>query len=783
MPLLKSQVRKLVLLSFVAAISELLLAASPRVGAQSAPRRFTVADDIGITQVSSQVMFSPDDRFFIVQSDRGNLDLNRVESSLRVYSTADINRFLSRPSTRQEPSPLWSITKSASKGEDSIISNVRWLDDSSAFMFLAKTESGNGQLFLASPHTKKVKPLTGEYQSVWAFVVRNESQFVYAVPSPKAKEKAQERKRSAAFVGTGQILNTLMYPEDAAKYSDLFELWAVVDGKRFRVSDASTQRPVPIHPWDGLAALALSPDGHSLVTAVAVATVPPQWEALYPPPIPSEPVRVRAGQQDPDSLLGNSEINEYVVIDLTSGRVRPLTRAPAGNNAGWFGPTTADWSADGKSVVISDTFLPAGAQPTGATANRPCVAVADLSTGKLTCVERRLEQTDEDRQQKWWADAHFVAGRSDRMIVRYQSGDSRTYVRSADGSWNPEGPVLESVPESHPVAIQVKQDLNDPPVLIATDKQGKTSRIIWNPNPQLKYVQLGEVSVFKWKDKMGRDRIGGLYKPPDYVKGKRYPLVIQTHGFNEHQFQPSGTFTTAFAAQELAAVGIMVLQSEDCHAEGPKLGPCNVAGYEAAVQQLASEGLVDPDRVGIIGFSHTGYYVLDALTTSKLRFKAASISEGNTDGYLEYMTWDVGEDGVAHQLDAEIGARPLGEGLQQWLQQWLKRSPEFNMDKVETPLLVEAHSPAHVLDEWEPYRVLRFLNKPVELIVLTDDEHILTNPAARLASQGGSVDWYRFWLKDEEDPDPAKAEQYARWRKLREQQLAESHAAEVSSAH
>jgi len=30
------------------------------------------------------------------------------------------------------------------------------------------------------------------------------------------------------------------------------------------------------------------------------------------------------------------------------------------------------------------------------------------------------------------------------------------------------------------------------------------------------------------------------------------------------------------------------------------------------------------------------------------------------------------------------------------------------------------------------------------------------------ASQQGNVDWFRFWLKGEEDPDPAKAEQYAR---------------------
>ncbi len=45
--------------------------------------------------------------------------------------------------------------------------------------------------------------------------------------------------------------------------------------------------------------------------------------------------------------------------------------------------------------------------------------------------------------------------------------------------------------------------------------------------------------------------------------------------------------------------------------------------------------------------------------------------------------------------------------------------------------------------------------------------HVMTNPTQRLASETSNVDWFRFWLKGEEDPDPAKAEQYKRWRGLR----------------
>ena len=48
------------------------------------------------------------------------------------------------------------------------------------------------------------------------------------------------------------------------------------------------------------------------------------------------------------------------------------------------------------------------------------------------------------------------------------------------------------------------------------------------------------------------------------------------------------------------------------------------------------------------------------------------------------------------------------------------------------------------------------------IIINSGEQHVLTHPTARVASQGGTVDWFRFWLKTEEDPDPVKAEQYAR---------------------
>jgi hypothetical protein len=131
--------------------------------------------------------------------------------------------------------------------------------------------------------------------------------------------------------------------------------------------------------------------------------------------------------------------------------------------------------------------------------------------------------------------------------------------------------------------------------------------------------------------------------------------------------------------------------------------------------------------------------------------------------YLQYILLP---DRFLPEADVMIGASPFGQGLQLWL----KRSPDFNLEKITAPLLVVGEGPVGLLFMWEPYAGLRHLHKPVDLIMLNTDEHVLTNPAVRMASQGGSVDWFRFWLQGYEDPDPAKAGQYARWRELRKLQ-------------
>ncbi len=144
-------------------------------------RQFTVSDDIRLTAIDA-VMFSPDNRYFVVISQRGRLDLDRPESCLRIYRSETIHRMVSH-ALRETPLPVWDLCH-AVYGEGPNIQDVRWLRDSTGLVFLGKTGSGSEQLFLAEISTRKLKPLTPRSQDITGFDVRSREQFVYTALSP-----------------------------------------------------------------------------------------------------------------------------------------------------------------------------------------------------------------------------------------------------------------------------------------------------------------------------------------------------------------------------------------------------------------------------------------------------------------------------------------------------------------------------------------------------------------------------------------------------------------------
>ena len=69
----------------------------------------------------------------------------------------------------------------------------------------------------------------------------------------------------------------------------------------------------------------------------------------------------------------------------------------------------------------------------------------------------------------------------------------------------------------------------------------------------------------------------------------------------------------------------------------------------------------------------------------------------------------------------------------------------------------------------ESYAALKTLKIPVEFYLYPDAPHNLKSPIHRFNSLSTHTDWFRFWLQRYEDPNPKKKNQYARWRKMREE--------------
>ena len=736
--------------------------AMPKCDAQQTKKPFSVADEIGLTLFdppsggSPELHFSPDGNYFAVWTERGRSDMNSVEDSLRFYRTQIVENFLKHPDQPQPPSPVWIVDRSDREGP--VISKWRWLADSSGVAFLEREANGSQRLVLANLPKKIVEPLTSGIEIVEAFDIRDRQHYVYTAADPAEWKKLQAESQVPATVSTGRKIDQWLFRDDIriVRYLSHKCLWAFLSGKRFEVRNGGM-------PLDHIGNFALSPDGGSIVATLPILQVPSSWETLFPAPFASDPFRIGAS--------GRS-VQQYVRINLKTGSVQSLTDAPVGTSAGWEVLGGPSWSSDGRAVLLPGTFL----NSKDYAPSRPCVTVVDLDSGVRSCVEALKGRTETGVEEGYHMvlGARFASGDKQRVIVSFlnhQDGfpEATEYRCLADDSWQVAQRIKGEPPiENSGLELTVKQSLNEAPHLVASYKQ--VSRVIWDPNPQLKDIALGEASVYKWKDKEGREWKAGLYKPVNYQPGRRYPLVIQTHGFDELLFKPSGVFPTAFAARALAAAEILVLQVDTHCLMGTRAeGPCAASEYEAAANQLVSEGLADPENIGIIGFSRTCFYVMETATTGSVHLKAASITDGFLEDYFQYLMFD-----DVSESDSMIGAKPFGEGLQQWL----KLSPGFNLDKLTAPLLIVGGGPASLLSMWQPYAGLRDLHKPVDLIMLNMEngngtlpyEHVLTNPGFRMASQGGSVDWFRFWLQDFEDPNPAKREQYTRWRELRKMQ-------------
>jgi dipeptidyl aminopeptidase/acylaminoacyl peptidase len=195
---------------------------------------------------------------------------------------------------------------------------------------------------------------------------------------------------------------------------------------------------------------------------------------------------------------------------------------------------------------------------------------------------------------------------------------------------------------------------------------------------------------------------------------------------------------------------------------------------ESAVRYLDSRSMIDPAKVGLIGFSRGGWYTEYALAHSRIRFRAATATDNVQYSMGEY--WYLHDQGILHGYEAMYGGPPYGKTFENWS----KYSISFNLDKVNTPLLMEVmgeglqddnphRPPYNMAVHNEVFAGLTTLKKPVELYYYPNEQHQMAGPLARVDSLQRNIDWYRFWLQGYERASPEDPDQYKRWELMRSQ--------------
>jgi dipeptidyl aminopeptidase/acylaminoacyl peptidase len=371
--------------------------------------------------------------------------------------------------------------------------------------------------------------------------------------------------------------------------------------------------------------------------------------------------------------------------------------------------------------------------------------------------------------QYWWsADSTRVFysicrgdGHSDQLASISPNGTKRANIPIND-----QGYFLNLSLDSSGNLLAVTRETNTVPQQVAViDLRANVVRTLVDVNPEFASIQMSSPVRIEGVNKYGEKWFGHLVKPLAYVAGRRYPLIVTTYHSGDWFLR--GASGNENPIQVYAANGFMVL-SFDVGKNPPvpagdfkaavRIWSSPTASIEAAVHRLCSAGLVDPERVGVTGFSHGSEIMAYAIGHTKL-FSAAS---GGADGREPYFYYMAGKEW--HDIFATWGLGGWPEGRRR--KRWEAIAATLNANHINTPLLINA-ADSEFLGDLALFTSLQELKKPVELFIYTNELHYKNQPKHRYDIYQRNLDWFKFWLMGTEDSSPYKSAQYKRWSEMK----------------
>lgn len=424
----------------------------------------------------------------------------------------------------------------------------------------------------------------------------------------------------------------------------------------------------------------------------------------------------------------NSDLS---VVPSTGGEPVPLVRSPGMDTGPQFSP-------DGRFVA----FVSDRGRRTWARDWRLCLVPSDGGTVRvLPATQGGMPGEDlEGGLVGWSADGRWLyytelEGTSVHLYRMPIDGGGYQRVTSAPGTKR--GFTLNR--ETSRVAY-VSEDLELPAEVWIRSTGDGSPRPVSRVNAHLPPLPAVRTEAVRWRSFDGLEIEGLLHLPAGYRPGTRLPLLVELHGGPTWAFlRTYGLYDRQFVVRGFALLQVNP-RGSDGYGRAFRLanlgdwGGKDVKDVLAGVDHLVAEGIADPERLGVFGWSYGGFLTGQTISHSQ-RFKAAIVGAGVS--HLASFTGTTDITGfVPSFLESEFWNQP---------ELWRDRSTVYHAGEIVTPTLIvhgENDVRVPVTQGYELYRALRRAGVETRLVVYPRSGHGVNEPKLAVDLLRRQIAWF-----------------------------------------
>lgn len=277
-----------------------------------------------------------------------------------------------------------------------------------------------------------------------------------------------------------------------------------------------------------------------------------------------------------------------------------------------------------------------------------------------------------------------------------------------------------------------------------------------NNSKQIENWLFAKSEVISWESEDGELIEGVLFKPQDYDKNKKYPLLVVIHGGPTGISYPQPAPSYVYPILQWLNKGALILMPNYRGSAGygerfrslnvRNLGVGDAWDVMSGVQFLIDQGIVDKTKMGAMGWSQGGY-ISAFLTTNTNQFKAISVGAGISNWMTYYVNTDI------HPFTRQyLKATPWSDK-----KIYEKTSPITNINNASTPTLIqhgEFDKRVPPANSFELFQGLQDVGVETKLVIYKGFGHGITKPKERLAAMWHNWQWFgkHIWGEDIELP-------------------------------